>query len=55
MQQKRQTNLAKLLTLCVEDIHKVNPEKVVEQKSIIINLLAKTDYILHLQTARSAE
>lgn len=55
MHQKRLTSLAKLLALCVEDIQKSDAEKAVEQKSLIINILAQTDYILQIQTARAAD
>ena len=55
MQERRLANISKLLSLCTEDLQKIDAQKVVEQKLVAINILAQTDYILQLQTATAAE
>jgi hypothetical protein len=55
MQERRLANISKLLSLCTEDLQKIDAQKVVEQKLVAINNLAQTDYILQLQAATAAE
>jgi hypothetical protein len=55
MQERRLANISKLLSLCTEDLQKIDAQKVVEQKLVAINILAQTDYILQLQAATAAE
>jgi hypothetical protein len=55
LQERRLANISKLLSLCTEDLQKIDAQKVVEQKLVAINILAQTDYILQLQAASAAE
>ncbi len=55
MQERRLAIISKLLSLCTEDLQKIDAQKIVEQKLVAINILAQTDYILQLQAATAAE